>query len=360
MTPQERYKIAETFLFELQRGIPEEERIMVGYAEEATLQRGEDGRVKHAGWWPTPYKPGKYIDVAKNAYVCISSSIKTPHPKSGVMRYWRGETSFGHGMAIMVDDIGSGKGSKGGLTLDWLNSLLPPTAIVETSPNNYQAWYFFQEPESDMRRFKYFLHAFVANVLKAGGDNTIKDVSRFGRMPIGHNNKRLSSEPGAALKYRDEATGKPSLVSLVEADYSRRYTIESICRAFSFGFTVPPIKRAEVTMAEDFVSEHVQYQLAIKVLSAAEMGENGGEVRENGSGKVRIMCPWGHEHGNGDTSGAYFRGPIPGAEVEFVFGCAHDCHRKENKKTWGNFIDEIVMPRIESQLKTINDRAAGL
>ena len=355
MTPKERYEAAEKFLFELQRGIPDEERAMVGYAEEATLQRDENGNVKHAGWWPTPYRPGKYININANAYVCISSSIKTPHPKSGTMRYWRGETSFGHGMAIMVDDIGDGKGSKGGLTLDWLRERLVPTAIVETSPRNFQAWYFFDSPEPDMRRFKYFLQAFVTNVLKAGGDNTIKDVSRFGRMPIGYNNKRLSSDIGAPYKYPNPETGKPELVRLRETDYARRYSIDAICRAFGFTFAVPPVKRVEVDH-EDYKTDHILYQIALKVLSAASMGESGGEVRENGSGKVRIMCPWGHEHGNGDTSGAYFRGPVPGAEVEFVFGCAHDVHRKENKKTWHHFIEEMVMPKIESDLEAANIR----
>jgi hypothetical protein len=354
MTPKERYNIAEEFLTQLQRGIPEDERVMVGYAEEATLQRDENGQVKHAGWWPVPYKPGKYINVNANAYVCISSSIKTPHPKSGVMRYWRGESSFGHGMALMVDDIGDGKGSKGGLSLRWLYERLVPTAVVETSPRNYQAWYFLDAPEPDMRRFKYFLQAFVNSVLKAGGDNTIKDVSRFGRMPIGFNNKRVSSEPGAALKYPDEHTGKPWSVTLRDHDYERRYSIDRICRAFGFSFTVPPIVQRAID-EDSYIAEKVQYNMAVKILSGASMGENGGEVRENGSGKVRIICPWGHEHGNGDPSGAYFRGPIPGAEIEFVFGCAHDVHRKTNKKTWGHFVDEIVLPVVEDDLKKINE-----
>jgi hypothetical protein len=49
------------------------------------------------------------------------------------------------------------------------------------------------------------------------------------------------------------------------------------------------------------------------------MGEgSNGTVQVNMSGKYRIMCPWGNEHTNGDPYGAYFRGPIPGAEVDFV------------------------------------------
>jgi hypothetical protein len=72
------------------------------------------------------------------------------------------------------------------------------------------------------------------------------------------------------------------------------------------------------------------------------------------SGKYRIQCPWGHQHTNGDPFGAYFRGPIPGAEVEFVFGCGHDTCRKNFKRTWSAFVDEIVINKIELELSRIN------
>ena len=133
MNQRERMERAEEFLRELGRGIPEHERLIAGYASEVTVQTDETGKKKNAGFWPVPYAPGKYIDANKNCYVCISSSIKTPNNK-GEMRYWRGEASFGHGLALMVDDIGSGIGSKGSFSLDHFYSILPPTAVVETAP----------------------------------------------------------------------------------------------------------------------------------------------------------------------------------------------------------------------------------
>jgi hypothetical protein len=360
VNPKERMEAAETFLKELGKGIPEEERVMAGYAEEVTVQVDEDGKKKNASWWPTPWKEGKWIDASKNCYACISSSIKTPNPKNGVMRYWRGEASFGHGLALMVDDIGSGRGSKGDFTIEDFSKVLPPTAIVETSPGNYQIWYFLDAPEPSLIRFKAFLSAFVANVLKKGGDNTIKDVSRYGRMPIGINNKRTGTNEG--FKYLVERDGKeqPCLVHLTAADYTRRYSLDDIQRAFNFTVTLP-VRHNAVIVESEYAYDAAWLRMAEAIMGAAGLGEgSGGDVTMNMSGKYRVQCPWGHEHANGDPFGAYFRGPIPGAEVEFVFGCGHDTCRKTYKRNWGVFVDEIVMPKVMADLDAANENAENL
>lgn len=355
MNSKTRLEACEEFLRELQHTIPEDERVMAGYAEEATVQTDASGKKLNAGWWPTPWKDGKYINERANAYACISSSIKTRNEKTGQMRYWRGEVCFGHGLALMVDDIGFGKGSKGGLGLEHFEAILPPTVTVETSPGNYQLWYFFDAPQESLIHFKALLNCFVANVLKKGGDNTIKDISRYGRMPIGINNKRNSD---GSLKY--DINGEPFKVKLVEADYSRRYSPEDIAASFGFTIVVPMKPVIEIDESE-YKFDAVWLQLADYILSKAKMGEGaGGDVSMNMSGKYRIRCPWGDEHSNGDPFGAYFRGPIPGAEHEFVFGCAHDGCRKLHRRTWAVFVDEVVIPVIAQRLDNINSKAAGL
>lgn len=95
--------------------------------------------------------------------------------------------------------------------------------------------------------------------------------------------------------------------------------------------------------------------MAVAILAELGMGEgSNGEMVLNQSGKYRIHCPWGHEHTNGDPYGAYIRGPIPGADYAFVFGCGHDTCRKENHRTWSTFVDEMVMPKIYGRLDLIN------
>lgn len=352
-------KITEQFLAELSRGIPDSERVMAGYAEEATVQTDATGKKINGGWWPTPWKADKYINENANCYVCISSSIKTPNPKTGTERYWRGEASFGHGMALMVDDIGSGKGSKGGLTVEHFNDILPPTAVVETSPGNHQLWYFFDAPEPNLARFKAFLSCFVNHVLQKGGDNTIKDISRYGRMPCGINNKRHNMD--GPYKYPVvDAKGRetPFRTHLVAAQYENRYSMDRIAQTFGFDIVVP-VKREFDFSEDDYKMDAIWLRMAEKILAAAKMGEgSNGDVVMNMSGKYRIQCPWGDQHTNGDPYGAYFRGPIPGAEVEFVFGCGHDTCRKEHKRNWATFVDEIVINHIAAQLDEVNRRNA--
>jgi RepB DNA-primase from phage plasmid len=338
---------AEEFLRELGKGIPENERVMVGYADEATVQTDpETGKKLNGGWWPLPYKDGKYINVNANCYACISSSVKTPNPKTGKYRYWRGESSFGHGLALMVDDIGHGTGSKGAFEINEIIKILPPTCIIETSPNNFQVWYFLDTPCGDMRYFKAFLVCFVNHVLKAkGGDATIRDVSRYGRMPCGKNNKRMAD---GTLKYPSEFR-----VHKRVADYGVRYSIERIAAAFGVIIEVPVKKEVRVDW-EDVKIDAKWLSMAEWILNKARQGEGaGGEVSMNMSGKFRIKCPWGDEHENNDPYGAYFRGGIDGAEHEFVFGCAHDTCRKA-RRTWSAFVDKVVMPHVYEKIKEAN------
>ncbi len=343
---------AEEFLHHLGRDLNDEERLIVAYAKEATVQTDATGKKINAGFWPVPYRDGKFIDTNSNCYVGISSVIKTPNPKTGQMRYWRGESNFSAGLCLFVDDIGNGRGSKGGLLISDLADVLPPTAVIESSPQNFQLFYFLDEPERDMKRFKTFLISFVNKVLGKGGDSTIRDVARVGRMPCGYNNKKVEGE----LKYPDEK-GKPFQVRLESANYDLRYSIDQIAKAFEFQVIVPVQKIVHVDERELGMDAY-WYMLAERIMGAAKMGEgSSGEVVMNMSGKVRIRCPWGDEHTNGDPFGAYFRGPIPGAEFSYVFGCGHDSCRKTNKRTWSTFVDEIVIKWIVEKLEQANASA---
>ncbi len=336
---------ARLFLEELTRGLPDHERAMVCYPSEATIRVDPvTGRKLNSGWFPEPWRPDKQIRETTNAYVVISSSVKT-YNEAGQLRYWRGEASFGHGLALMVDDVGHGAGSKGALELSQVTKSLLPTAIVETSPGNFQVWYFLREHVPDMALFKSFLVCFVNKVIVGrGGDATIKDVARYGRLPVGYNNKR--NEDGS-LRYGGKYGAE---VSLFGANYSLRYTMEEIAKAFDF--TIKPPKVIVPSDKDD--TNYIWYKLAKQIIGLAKAGErSGGAVAENSSGKCRIVCPWGEEHANGDWGGAYFRGHVLGAEREYVFGCAHDTCRQKNR-TWMTFVEYVVLPYIEGQLEEAN------
>lgn len=353
MSNSDRERAAREFMRELGSLAPADERLIVGFAEEVNSIDKETGELSHAGWWPRPFKEGAQLFSSRNDYVAIASGKKTLNKKTEKMRYWRNTESFGTALAFYVDDIGGGIGSKGAFSIDELSAILPPTAIVETSPGNYQAWYFFSEPETNAKYFKAFLTSFVNSVLaERGGDKTINDIMRVGRIPFGVNNKRL---PDGKLKYPGP-DGEPFECRLYQVDYSRRYTIDDITDAFGFDVQM----RTETVREyedDEMVVDFMLYELSKKILTKMDMSETpGGEVTENQSGSCRIRCVWGDEHTNGLGSrgaqlGAYIRPPRAGEAVPFLYNCSHDICRE--RATWANkseggmwekFTDEIVMP----------------
>ncbi|CAG9250017.1 DNA-primase RepB domain-containing protein [Paraburkholderia caribensis] len=330
------------FISQLFRDILPHERVMVSYATDAQVQARADGKRMNGGFFPVKYVPDD-IDVDANCYVPISASKKSLNLKTGLERYWRGVDNFSRAYGFFIDDVGDGIGSKGKIALSDLETILPPTAVVETSPGNFQVWYFLSVPCDDIYVFKGFLDSFVFNVLKdRGGDVTIKDVQRVGRLPAGYNNKRRAD---GELKYPADFR-----VNLLYSDYDARYTLDDIAQAYGFAIRVrrpeprdPDASQSNINARWLFVAQYV--------LDKMRMGEGrGGAVEMNMSGKYRIRCPWGEEHTNGDPYGAYFRGRIPSGEYEYVFGCGHDTCRKLGRK-WGVFVDKIVIPAIVDDLE---------
>jgi Virulence-associated protein E/RepB DNA-primase from phage plasmid len=351
LNPKQRIETAQKFLDELGKGLPEDQRVMVVYAKEATPPIDENGKPDNSGFWAKPCSSSNPINPERNAYVMISSSVKKPRPKTGEMRYWRAGANFGSGLALMVDDIGNGNGgagNKGNLTIDALSKKLPPTVIVETSPNNFQCWYFFDAPVTDKERYGAFLYAFAKHALDKGGDKTIKDITRIGRFPIGINNKRRED---GTLKYPD-ANGEPFQVRQEAADYGRRYRMDEIAQAFGFEIVVKP-PRARTSESGGSLDERL-FRSAIEICTKLQLGEaSGGAMYANGSEKYRMRCPWGDEH-SGGKDGAVLWGPEAGMDNAYAFVCSHDTCQKAGR-TWSKFVDDIIFPVIENEVEAANE-----
>lgn len=364
---------AHRFLALLAKNLPANERLIVVSNDEVTSRpKDYKGDRTNISWWGKPPKlvDGRYVlrrAAVSNHFVCIASMKATPHPETGEMRYWRKESAFGHGLAVMLDDIGSGKGSKGELSLQEVAGKLLPTAIVETSPNNFQVWYVLSEPEPNRQHFKDFITSFVNAALQNGGDKSITDTVRIGRIPAGVNSKRHAED--WSYKYAD-ANGEPWKVSLKFLDETKLYTIDEICKAFQF--KVQSSKPRTLASNVDASFNMAMFNAAYEALK-----HNGGEGNtplQPGRHKYRINCPWGHEHANGDPTGAYFRGPSDDEVYEhsFAFGCAHETcnfevqYNKSGKalpfppgkhhRTWQHFVDAVSIPYIVTQLEKANQK----
>lgn len=343
----------QAFIKLLQSLIPESNRdneaLFMASAEKATKTAGDN-----SGFWGGAVQYNEIGNAVfnryKNNFICISSIKKSRHPETGKPRFWRAKAHFGRGLAFMLDDLGSGKGSKGQLTVEAVSSVLPPTAVIETSPDNYQVWYVLKEGVADISLFERSLKAFVDKVLVDGGDLTVKDAIRIGRAPFGVNNKTLDD---GSLKYGVEEDGEivPWRVKVSVFSPENRYSLDELTDAF--GVTVPPqpAPRAKAHESDLSLNEYM-FQYAHWVLSKSKFGEGGNPLNQNPFNRYRIRCPWGDEHSNGDPYGAFFRGPNPNEayDHDYVFGCAHDSC-KQKGRTWAAFVDEIVIKHIDGMFK---------
>ncbi|MGV7243584.1 DNA-primase RepB domain-containing protein, partial [Caballeronia sp. M23-90] len=353
VTAKQREDQALRFMQELGRGLPDDQRVMAAFAENANELPDENGEVKNRGFWAKPWKTGKGIPNDKNSFVVISASAAREPDADWKDKFWRSKSTFGSGLALMVDDIGTGAGSKGGMSLEDLKAKLPPTVIIETSKNNHQCWYFFSAPVTNRDQYEAFLGAFAKHALDKGGDKTIKDITRFGRLPVGINNKRLED---GSLKY-----GAVFQVRQVFADYDRRYTMAAIEGAFGFK-TVVRKKASTVEVTESSDTNAILLARAVEICSKLGWGEGGGEMAMKSPGKYRMNCPWGEEHTGGVKSGAYIWGPdYREGEQPYVFGCSHDgCQKAVPRRGWSLFMDLFVLPVIENELEAANEEWAEL
>lgn len=204
----------EQFFTEMKRLVPSHARIMM------CSFRGSPDEETRGKWRARVLNYADQVDELANVYLCVSAMKKNDRGE-----FRRRKENFAGGLLLMIDDVGDGFGSKFPLTV---LDPLPPTALVETSPGNFQACYFFRELVEDIEEFDALIRAFIdKQFLKA--DTGMAGVNRVFRPPIGVNGK---------WKYRDE-NNRLWRVRCAEWNPERRYTPDEICAAFD----LTPAKR---------------------------------------------------------------------------------------------------------------------
>lgn len=226
-----------------------------------------------------------FICAGNNNYVVVSTFRRG---EDG--RYHRGKDCFGGMFVVMVDDIGTK------VPFDRLH--LEPTCLVETSPGNFQAWYFLIEPERDRSRAERLIKGMIASGLTAdGSDPGMNGVTRYGRLPVGVNGK---------AKYAD-STGQPFVQRVAHWAPAIRYSLDQIALAYS------------VDLAAVATKHHRKANGRRKMPSSVGGDDGLIEILEglglyvepiaSLDGGHRIICPWVHEHTDEEPSGTVYFEP---------------------------------------------------
>lgn len=194
-------------------------------------------------------------------------------------RIHRRKANFAALHLIMVDDVGT-KVPIGAVALD-------PSYLLETSPGNFQAGYLLAEPVADRALAEAVVDAMVAQGLATDGrDPGMKGVTRYGRLPLGINNK-----PALVAEH-----GYPFKVRLAEWDPARRYTLAEIIGSYKLKLGTTRATHDRQPSAPPAADSLLNW--------LAARGQVQGLA--NAEGWIPLSCPWLDEHTDrADTGAAY-------------------------------------------------------
>lgn len=310
------------FYWEMRRFVPPDARIL-------TCQfRGDPNSDVYQKWRARILNDPAMVDDMANVYLCVSAMKQNTRGE-----FRRRKECFRGGLLLMIDDIGEGKGAK--FPVSVLDPL-PPTAMIETSPDNYQAVYFFDSLVQDLEQFDALIRAFIERQF-LGNDTGQAGVNRVFRPPIGINGKE---------KYMVD--GKPWKVRCAEFHPQRRYSVQQIAEAFKLDL----VRRVRVPKAPaadkgDRVRAFVAVRAALRSSGMLKVEE------PDYSGWMQVQCPWVHNHTDQADNGAAIRLP----EEENDFYGAFRCHHGHcDGKGWRELTHWLVEEQAEV-LEMVNRQA---
>jgi hypothetical protein len=187
----------------------------------------------------------------------------------------------------MLDDVGTKAAPR-----DRLNAC-PPSYLIETSPDIFQAGYLFSEPCADLTQVEALQEALVSAGLCDPGANG--PATRLGRLPVGLNGKYEPPHPCRLIEWHPERRyGIEEIVDRLELQTAR--TKGKRCKQVSRGTTIDA--NAELDVYLPRAPENA-------VLRA--LRDRGLYKRPLGDGRHEVTCPWVHEHTDQlDHGAAYF------------------------------------------------------
>jgi hypothetical protein len=285
-----RHDLMRAFLKEMYRYSPLEARVM------ACAFRGDPNQDMKGKWRAFPITRTEQLDDEANVYLAVSAM-----KRNAAGEYRRRKENFDGGLLLMIDDIGTGPGSK--FPTNLLDAATP-TALIETSPDNHQAVYMFRELITDPREFDALINGFITKKF-LGHDTGMAGINRVFRPPWGVNGK---------IKYNGWK------VKAVAWNPEKRYSLRSLAKAFGIDvdshLSGRTAHNATVGKAES-IRAFVAVRQALR--------EAGMVKREEPdvSGWLNVYCPWTDGHTDRADNGAAIREPAEENGWGGGFKCFH-------------------------------------
>lgn len=283
------------FYDEMKRFVPADARIM------SCQFRGDPNSDIYGKWRARVLNTPDMIDDGANVYLCVSAMRKN---ERGEFR--RRKENFAGGLLLMIDDIGTGKGAK--FPLDVI-APLKPTAMVETSPDNFQAMYFFDRLVDDVELFDALISSFIERQFLAS-DTGMAGVNRVFRPPAGINGKPKHMRDGRLWRVR-----------MTEWNPELRYSPEEIATAFGLSL----VKRVARPIDDNLVAGAKADRIRAFIDVRAALRAAGMVKKEDPdmSGWIHIRCPWTDNHTDRADTGAAIRLPADDNGWHGAFRCHH-------------------------------------
>lgn len=301
---------AKEFLSAMVPTLPESERIILCGFE------GDPNKAAPDAWRPKPWQPNGKLGMSPdwNVYVTVSSFLKA---QDGSWR--RRKSLFAAGHALMVDDIGT--------KVDATKVNLPPSAIIETSPDNFQWWYFLDAPEPDSAKFDAVIRAFIAGKL-LGLDPGMAGITRVGRLPGFLNGKE---------KYKGFITRLTKLTDL-------NYSIDELVSEFGLQLRGRNTPMPHVASDESLRRNRAFLDI-YKFLQSRKMLKR---LNPDLSGWTEMTCPWVDTHSGGVDNGAALCEPSETNGWYGAFRCHHGHCMEKGWRDLTEWINDLVAEELES------------
>lgn len=296
---------AQRFLAAMFPALPLDERaILCGFT-------GDPGCLPKHAWRPRPWTLGAALPFAPtaNAYVCVSTfhATKNPH-REDRLEWRRRREGFAAARAFMIDDVGTKLPSS-------IIDALAPSALVETSRGNFQAWYWLSEPMRDLTAYGAFVDSFITAYAPGEKDPGMAGFNRVGRLPGYVNGKPQHDGWRCVLhELHEQRHSAAQIAATFELPWPPKKTRANPAAAFEAALHGTPV-----------------FDVLIQDRTAAFLGfyrqlRDAGLMRgtaPDASGWVPMRCPWTDEHTGRADNGAALRLPHKDNGYYGAFKCHH-------------------------------------